>query len=277
MKIGPLLLALLLWLLPQLGHGDTARGRVVDESTATVIPYVNIGIVRGERGTVSNENGDFYLDLTGVDSSAIVRFSFIGYENYDVRAGDLGPNCSEFCEIELTPKTIEMQKVVVYPREYKEKVVGNPHAPSMMQGGFTEDSLGYELGILVKLRKRPTILKTLTLHGIHTSYDSVFYRINVYEMADKTPGRNILKEPIYITLTDFKQGADISIDLTPYHLLVQDDFVITLEYVKELGEGDLTFSTGIFNGKLFYRKTSQADWLSAPFGLGMSLFIRYQK
>ena len=90
-------------------------------------------------------------------------------------------------------------------------------------------------------------------------------------------GGTFLKKPIYITLTDFEQLADITIDLSSHHIVVHDDFVITLEYVKELGEGNLQFSTGILNGKIFYRRTSQAAWYSAPFGLGMSVLIRYEK
>ncbi|MEA3286822.1 MAG: hypothetical protein U9Q77_05560, partial [Candidatus Marinimicrobia bacterium] len=98
--------------------------------------------------------------------------------------------------------------------------------------------------------------------------------------------------PIYITITDFKgiqresiagvayeytPGEERTIDLTPYHIVVQDNFVISLEYVKELGEGKLQLKTGILSGKTFFRKTSQAEWHSAPLGLGMSVLIRYKK
>ena len=252
-------------------------GRVIDGGSLEAIPYVNIGIKKGDRGTVSDENGYFRLDTENIPQEATLRFSYIGYEIHDISIAEFHAECSDYCEIRLTPKILEMQEVFVYPKKFKEKIVGNPHAPAMMRGGFTEDSLGYEIGIFVKLKPRPTVLKELNLHGIVTSYDSVFYRVNVYAMQDKLPGKNILSKPIYISLGDFEQNADISIDLTPYHIVVQDDFVITLEYVRELGEGDLTFSTGIFNGKIFYRRTSQAEWYSAPFGLGMSVLISYQK
>jgi hypothetical protein len=169
-----------------------------------------------------------------------------------------------------------MQKVVVFPREYAEKVVGNPNPIKKAYAGFANDSLGYEMGIRVKIKKRPTLLKELRLHGLAASYDTVFYRLNVYEMKNGNPGPNILKEPIYITLTDFT-SEDIVIDLIPYHIMVQDDFVISLEYVRELGEGSLTLRTGFLSGKTFFRKTSQGEWHSIPLGLGMSVLTRYQK
>jgi len=267
----------LLVFIPLSGWSETISGRMVDRETGEALPYVNIGVLGGERGTVSNEQGYFHLDLTGLMPESTIRFSFIGYENHHATVEKLSGLGGNLGEVKLTPITLEMQAVLVFPREFKEKVVGNPHPPAMMRGGFAEDSLGYELGIRVKIRKRPTLLKTLTLHGVTTTYDTVFYRLNVYEMEDKQPGKNILTKPIYITLTDFEQLADITIDLTSHHIVVHDDFAITLEYVKELGEGDLQFSTGILNGKIFYRKTSQAPWHSAPFGLGMSVLIRYEK
>ncbi len=267
----------LLIFIPLSGWSDTISGRMVDAETGETLPYVNIGVLGGERGTVSNEQGYFHLDLSDLMPESTIRFSYIGYKNYNVSVENLSGLGGTLGEVKLTPVTLEMQAVLVFPREYKEKVVGNPNPPAMMRAGFTEDSLGYELGIRVKIRKRPTVLKTLTLHGVTTTYDTVFYRLNVYEMEDKQPGRNILTKPIYITLTDFEQLADITIDLTSHHIVVHDDFAITLEYVKELGEGDLQFSTGILNGKLFYRKTSQAPWHSAPYGLGMSVLIRYEK
>jgi len=263
--------------LPMFAWTQMVSGRMMDNETGAALPYVNIGVLGGECGTVSNEQGYFHLDLTGLVPKSTVRFSYIGYENYDVEVVVLRSQGEHLGEVNLTPITLEMQEVLVYPREFKEKIVGNPNTPDMMRGGFTEDSLGYELGIRVKIRKRPTIVKSLTLHGVVTSYDTVFYRLNIYEMEDKLPGKNILKAPIYITLTDVEPLADIVLDLTEYHIVVRDDFVITMEYVKELGEGDLTFSTGILNGKIFYRETSQAPWYSAPFGLGMSVLIRYEK
>jgi len=262
---------------PGKGWCQTMGGRMVDGETGMILPYVNIGVLGGERGTVSDEQGYFHLDLTDLMPEATVRFSYIGYENYDIVVAELRLQGEHLGEIKLIPKTLEMQEVLVYPRVFKEKIVGNPDPPRMIKAGFSKDSLGYEVGIRVKIRKRPTLLKTLTLHGVVTTYDTVFYRLNVYEMEKKRPGKNILNKPIYITLTDFHQGADIVLDLTSYHIVVHDDFLITLEYVKEMGEGKLEFSTGLFTGKIFYRKTSQAPWFGAPFSLGMSVLIRYEK
>lgn len=268
---------LFLLILPVLNWGQQISGRVSDQKTGETIPYVNVGVVGGDRGTVSDESGYYLLDLTGADSTSILRFSFIGYESHDIVIADIGDFSSFSAQVQLTPMVIPMKEVVVFPREYEEKYVGNPNPLDFAFAGFANDSLGYEAGIRVKIKARPTILKQLRLHGLDTSYDTVFYRLNVYEMDGKLPGKNVLREPIYVTLTDNEGIRDRTIDLTPYHIVVHDDFVITLEYIQELGEGDLRLKTGFLSGKIFYRRTSQAEWHSAALGYGMSVLIRYQK
>ena len=270
-----ILVTIILLGLPDCGFSQNISGRVVDSDTQMPLPYVNIGVVYGDRGTVSDEEGYFSLDLTGADSAATLRFSFIGYEPHDMSVSEARGQGEQ--KIRLHPKVLELKEVVVFAREYGEKIVGNPKPLKFAVAGFRNDSLGYEVGIRVKIRQRPTMLKQLRLHGLTTSYDTVFYRLNVYELEDGNPGKNILKEPIYITLTDNEKTRDRDIDLTPYHIMVQDDFVISLEYVRDMGEGSLTLNTGMLSGKTFFRRTSQGKWYSAPLGYGMSVLIRYQK
>lgn len=266
-----------MWLvIPAAVICQAISGLVQDAETGEPLPYVNIGIVHGDRGTVSDETGYYSLDLTDADSSAVLRYSFIGYESLDLKVRDVDSYYAGEA-VQLTPKVLEMKAVVVFPREYAEKIVGNPNPLNFAYAGFGEDSLGYEAGIRVKIRKRPTLLEELRLHGISTTYDTVFYRLNVYDMVDGKPANNILNEPIYITLTDWTAEAYRTIDLRPYRIVVQDDFVITLEYVRSLGDGNFQLKTGFMSGKTFIRKTSQGSWYSMPLGYGMSVLIRYQK
>lgn len=250
---------------------------MTDRSNETPLAYVNIGVIEAERGTVSDEMGLFSLDLKDLPPEAVLRFSYIGYASKDFTVGEIVKHGNAPLSVGLNPITIQMDRVIVHPREYKEVVKGNPNPPGFMNAGFSNDSLGYEIGILVKVRKRPTQIKVLNLHNLATSYDSVFYRLNVYEMEGREPVRSALNEPIYIQLTKTDLRTEISVDLTPYNIMVHDDFVITLEYVRELGEGRLSFGAGMANGWTYYRRTSQGRWYRSPIGIGMSVLIRYAK
>jgi hypothetical protein len=264
-------------ILATVAFSQCISGRVLDRQSSEALAYVNIGVLNGNHGTVSNEEGIFRLDLQGVEEAAKIRFSYIGYESVDTLVGPLDSLETRIINIELEPILLEMDEVLVFPREYKEKIKGNPKPADFIRAGFMDDSLGYEVGIRIKIRKRPTLIKTLYLHGLIMSYDSVFYRLNVYELEDGIPGKNVLKKPIYISLSKDDITEDISIDLTQHHIVVHDDFAITLEFVKDQGEGFLTFSAGIMNGITFVRKTSHGKWMGNPIGVGMSVLIRYPK
>ncbi len=63
---------------------------------------------------------------------------------------------------------------------------------------------------------------------------------------------------------------ELTINLKPYDILVDGDFLVSLEHVKDLGEGELYFYTG--TGKLtYFRITSQGSWQTSPEPIGISV------
>ncbi|GAW90726.1 hypothetical protein FPS14_contig00095-0004 [Flavobacterium psychrophilum] len=88
------------------------------------------------------------------------------------------------------------------------------------------------------------------------------------------PYENLLSENIYFS-TDIKKGK-VSIDLTKYNIVVNQDVIITIEYIKELGKGGLNFSGGLFGNKLYHRQTSFSEWKkTGTVSLGFNVDVRY--
>jgi hypothetical protein len=58
-------------------------GKVIDSSNNELLPGVNISIKGTDIGTISNSNGEF--ELTIASDSAIVIFSFIGFNTYQLK------------------------------------------------------------------------------------------------------------------------------------------------------------------------------------------------
>lgn len=81
----PLKITLLLYLtlLPYISLGQkTLVGQVVDASTQDPLPFVNIGLVDKNIGTVTDEEGYFQLEVDPLKyGKANLRFSMIGYES----------------------------------------------------------------------------------------------------------------------------------------------------------------------------------------------------
>jgi hypothetical protein len=70
-------------------NGQTISGRVSDENQ-NPLPYVNIGIIGLNRGTISCINGRYHIDVSNVDNEKLLRFSAIGYESVGY-SGDIDP------------------------------------------------------------------------------------------------------------------------------------------------------------------------------------------
>jgi hypothetical protein len=104
----------------------------------------------------------------------------------------------------------------------------------------------------------------------------LIFRLNIYTIEDDLPFENILTENIYLT-TQIKYGA-ISFDLKKHNIYVEEDFIIALEWIKDLGEEGLYFAASFANGPIFSRKASQGDWEEASFiGLGFNVTAKYPK
>ena len=85
---------------------------------------------------------------------------------------------------------------------------------------------------------------------------------------------NILKQPIYLSLIKKDVNDEIIIDLKDKNITVEGDCLITLEFVKNLGNGDFYLCSSVFH-KLYYKETSQGKWGSYPIG-GISISVDAQ-
>ena len=70
----------------------------------------------------------------------------------------------------------------------------------------------------------------------------------------------------------------LTVDLKKYNLIVEDDFFVSLEWIKFLkGEG-LYFCGGVYNADSYVRQTSQGNWEKIDyFGLGFYTTVSYEK
>ncbi|MCF8226917.1 MAG: TonB-dependent receptor [Bacteroidales bacterium] len=84
----------------------TVEGSVYDGTSGESLPGVNIVIKEMNRGTVTDHNGKFAISVS--DTSAILVFSFVGYETKEFRVG----NRTEI-NVAMIPETSELDEVVV--------------------------------------------------------------------------------------------------------------------------------------------------------------------
>jgi hypothetical protein len=90
------------------GQSYMLRGRVFDNQTGEPLVAANIQIVGTYRGTISNENGRFQLEI--LDFPADLSISYIGYQT---RTVELKAEVYHELEIRLEPVIYEAEPIVV--------------------------------------------------------------------------------------------------------------------------------------------------------------------
>jgi len=68
------------------------HGSVVDSATLAPLLYASIYVVNYNKGVISNENGLFSLDISGMSSTDTICFHYIGYKTKYIPLGQLDTN-----------------------------------------------------------------------------------------------------------------------------------------------------------------------------------------
>ena len=251
------------------------QGRIIDAFTKEPLPFVNIGVLKKELGTVSNEDGFFFLEVPDVYAAETLRFSMIGFDERDFQVADLEAILLSNNTLVLAEQTTFLEEVVLTAeKKWDTRVSGNATTSKLLITGFTSNQLGNEIALFVKVKKTPAYIEGIQFSVVENIYPEVRFRVNVYSSEYRFPDENILKENIFVTL---KQSEGIiSVDLKGYDILVDDDIFISLEWIDEdLGSEGLWFSAGVFGKSIYARSTSQAEWKKQRgLSLGMSVTLR---
>lgn len=66
--------------------------------------------------------------------------------------------------------------------------------------------------------KHPAFLQEMSFKVTHYTYDTLYFRLNVYQLKDGFPSENILPKPVYLRVSREQTGDRIYINLRPYKL-----------------------------------------------------------
>ncbi|CAN5362724.1 hypothetical protein BH10BAC1_BH10BAC1_07630 [soil metagenome] len=262
-------------------------GKIIDSQTKKAIPYVNVGILHKKLGTVSDTSGHFKLIGATRNLDDTLKMSCVGYNSFVLPL--YSTNEDYFLEnktFELDPSSEKLSEVVIRPGKIKTKLLGNKIQNGMVVVGFSTTDLGSESGTVLKYNKKNTgHIKDLNFCMNGSLFDSILFRVNLYEFKNGLPAKSILNEPIYIK-TKAKSG-NISIAVIDKNIFVSGDTFLSLEWIefasatlvpeKEKDFCKLWFNAGFLYSDSYYRETSQADWSKKDIGLGFWATVLYKK
>ena len=250
------------------------EGYVKDKQTQSAVAYVNIGIVGKNTGTVSRTDGWFRLSIEDMFRDDTLRFSMIGYKSYTVKVADALQKFTNPATVFMEMEAVKLNEVIVTGKPLKRAVLGNRTESTIVQAGFTSNELGNEVGIAIKIKKKPTYIERFNIFISDNTYDTLKFRINIYSLKDGLPSENLMPQPV-VVFTTLKKGR-LSIDLSKYNIIVTDNIFASLEWIEDLGKSGLYFSASLGGSPVIARHTSQGKWEKVgPVSLGINLDVKY--
>lgn len=250
----------------------TLSGFVKDADSNKPLAYVNIGLIGKNIGTVSNNEGEFKLTIPENNLGDTVRVSMLGYKPALYKASEFIRLFSGTA-ILLKPSSYLLPDVLVSNRPLKEKVLGNPTESQSSTVSFTSDDLGNEIGILIKIKKSPSYLKSFSASIASTNNIPVKVRLNFYSVKNGMPDQLLHDRNIFVRIP--AKNEKLTIDLSSYHIVAEDDFFVSLEWI-ESSKKQVMFSGSLFGSPLIARETSQGDWEKVSFfGVGFTVKVAY--
>lgn len=263
-------------------------GSVVDAETGAALPYVNIGVADKNIGTVSDIEGHFSLEIPSEAVRDLIRFSMLGYE--EVTFKSLGEFLKAFpkqkAQVRMKEAPMQLGDVEIAEKSYREKRLGSQTQTKFVIAGFLTDELGSEVAVKIKLgKKKPAWIQEFRFNIAQNPYDSAFFRINVYSLGeDGLPKTNLLEQNNIVIFTE--RSGLVTVDLKDQLVFVEEDFIIGLEYIRELepepepGEErkklDLAFSAGFLGNPVYSRQTSQGSWQkTGGINVGFNVLVKY--
>ena len=253
-------------------------GQVIDSKTREPLSYVNIGILNGETGTVTDKEGNFVLEIKDQFINDTLRISMIGYRPVEKLIKNLNLK-EKLLSIELAEQIDELNEVIVTAKAFKKKNIGNKTESKFISTGFSYDQLGAEMGIKMNIPKSPTFVDAFNFNISYNrlSAKSIF-RLNFYTVKKNRPFKNILTRNILVPIEP-KQTGLITVDLKPYDIVLNEDVIVSLEWVDNEGENKkgeaIFFSLGLMTNGTIYKKSSQAEFKKySSMGVGFNIDIR---
>ncbi len=255
------------------------KGKILDVENNLPLSYTSIGILDKPLGTLSDSAGNYSFTVGKENLSDTVQISVVGYYPKKITAGELLQANEKV--IRLTVKITLLDDVVITAGKRNTVIVGRQSASKLFQVSVhnkktADETIGSEMGMKMKTRKTGATIQNFNWYLSANNFKLIKFRVNVYALKNDLPDTLISNQPIFVTIADFKTGWT-KIDLTPYNIKVNGDFIITLQWVEgkmEKKENPVTIvpvAITPFSKNCYVRIASQDKW--KRLGATLSCFV----
>lgn len=241
-------------------HAQIISGKIQSKIDKEPIPFARVGILNENFGVISNENGEFSIDLTSVDQNKKLVVQVGGYENYSIEVQNI--NSKKF-DIFLDEKVQNVQEVILKKQKFTEKNWGsNSHSQKILFAYYperTKDDKSKEIAVYFGNNKRIKINRINVNVAELKADQPLQLSFNVYSKKDNLPYESIITETLTTSLTnaEIKNGV-FTFDLSDRNVWVEkEDFFVSMQVLNYFG-GYLFLSGSFFH--TVYKRDFYSKW-----------------
>ncbi|WP_441824102.1 carboxypeptidase-like regulatory domain-containing protein [Maribacter spongiicola] len=207
------------------------EGHVYDDKTKTAVPYANISFLKTLKGTSSDEEGYFYIDVPEDYLERDVHVSALGFKDTIMPARVI----KEKKKIYMQEETFELEEVVVV-QSLGDSQVLNPVSSYSIKSGFSSAETPWVLALYFpNIGAAKKYLEKITIHVQQNSQfkrESSKFRLRLYDVDKDTrkPSNDIIRKSII--LESSKTEDYVSIDLSSMNIRIPDEGIyVGLEWI----------------------------------------------
>ena len=241
-------------------HAQIISGTIISKNENQPVSYVKIGVEKKTTGTISDEKGNFSIDLSNLDPQQKVRIEVPGYDIYQETIQDFKKHDQQ--KIFLTEKTKNIKEITIKPKKLVDKNWGvNTKTKSVtysVNPEFDKKSFLGETALEFNAKKRSK-LKNINLNiASYVSTQPVLMRYSIYSEKNGFPDKNILEEEITVELTEnmIKDGT-YTLDVNDRNIWIQGKFFIGIQFLKDF-DGRIKISAALF--RTGFIREFYGDW-----------------
>jgi len=241
-------------------HAQVISGTIISKNENQPIPYVKIGIEKKSIGTISDEKGNFSIDLSNTDPQQKIKIEVPGFDSYQETVQDFKKHDQQ--KIFLTEKTKNIKEITVKAKKLVDKNWGvNTKTKSVtyfVNPEFDKKNFLGETALEFNAKKRSKI-KNINLNiASYVSNEPVLMRYSIYSEKNGFPDKNILEEEITVELTEnmIKDGT-YTLDVNDRNIWVHGKFFIGIQFLKDFA-GRIKISAALF--RTGFIREFYGDW-----------------
>ncbi|MBU2998052.1 carboxypeptidase-like regulatory domain-containing protein [Cellulophaga baltica] len=207
------------------------EGVVYDSKTNETVPFVNLSFLETLKGTSSDEEGHFFMDLPASYLDKQLHLSSLGYNDTVVSARSV----FKAKKFKMVPESFELNEVVV-TETLGDMSVLNPISSSSLVSGFSSSTTPWVLALYFPNigQQKKYVNKVTIFFQKNEGFkgDASKFRIRLYDVDPKTkhPTKDLLHKSVVL---ETETGKDyVSIDLSAFNIkMPQQGVYIGLEWL----------------------------------------------